>query len=87
MLQVTFAVEFGRAQNTSENGVGLDDISMKEGSCTGAGEWLILFAASYLLFIYLPPSVRLCFGPCLFVCLFVSSLKDLFESIDSQHSH
>ena len=36
-LQVTFAAEFDQAQNTSDDGVALDDISMKEGACTGAG--------------------------------------------------
>jgi len=35
--QVTFAVEFDRSQNASDEGVGLDDISMKEGLCTGGG--------------------------------------------------
>lgn len=36
-LQVTFAVEFNRSQNASDEGVGLDDISMKQGACMGAG--------------------------------------------------
>ena len=35
-LQVTFAAQFG-GHNTSDEGVALDDISMKEGACTGAG--------------------------------------------------
>ena len=36
-LQMTFAAEFDRAQNTSDEGIAVDDISMKEGSCAGAG--------------------------------------------------
>ena len=36
-LQMTFAAEFDRAQNLSEEAVALDDISMKEGVCVGAG--------------------------------------------------
>jgi len=37
-LQVTFAAEFDdNARNTSEEGIALDDISMKQGPCTGAG--------------------------------------------------
>jgi len=37
-LQVTFAAEFdNNGRNTSEEGIALDDVSMKQGPCTGAG--------------------------------------------------
>ena len=40
-LQVTFGVQFDEAgHNSSDEGVALDDISMKEGPCTGAGQQL-----------------------------------------------
>jgi len=40
-LQMTFAAEFSREQNMTDEGLAVDDISMKEGSCTGAGERLV----------------------------------------------
>ena len=46
VLQTTFAAEFDRAQNVSDEGVALDDISMKEGSCTAPGQQLSLITAS-----------------------------------------
>jgi len=36
-MQVTFAAEFDEAQNVTEEGIALDDISMTEGSCAAAG--------------------------------------------------
>jgi len=40
VLQMTFAAEFERARNVSDEGVALDDVSMKGGSCTAAGQQL-----------------------------------------------
>jgi len=36
-LQVTFAAGFDEGRNVSEEGLALDDISMKEGACAAAG--------------------------------------------------